>query len=107
MMPVSDSRNGGLSFPGASRGDGEIRFDTWERTVAFSQRFGGRFGVRKAPSRHGGLSFPGASWGGGGSRFDTWERTVAFSQRFGGRFGVRKAPGRPWRCLFEIPETGG
>ena len=37
--------------PGGPLGSGGIRFDTWERTVAFSQRFGRRFGVRKAPGR--------------------------------------------------------
>ena len=41
----------GFQNPGGVPGGGEIRFDTWERTVAFSQRFGGRFGVRKAPGR--------------------------------------------------------
>ena len=46
-----DPRNGKLSCPGASRGGGGTRFDTWERIVAFSQRFGRRFGVRKAPGR--------------------------------------------------------
>ena len=41
----------GVELPGGFPGGWGIRFDTWERTVAFSQRFGGRFGVRKAPGR--------------------------------------------------------
>ena len=56
--PPGGLENGGLGFPergfenpGGFSGRWEIRFDTWERTVAFSQRFGGRFGVRKAPGR--------------------------------------------------------
>ena len=56
--PLGGLENGVVGFPkrgfeihGGFPGRWEIRFDTWERTVAFSQRFGGPFGVRKAPGR--------------------------------------------------------
>ena len=41
----------GVELSGGFPGGVKIRFDTWERTVAFLQRFGGRFGGRKAPGR--------------------------------------------------------
>ena len=46
---LGSSRNQVLRFPGASRGGGRIRFDTWERNFAFSQRFGGLQGSEEPP----------------------------------------------------------
>ena len=84
-----------------------IRFETWERTVAFSQRFRKPLGGLENDSfdiPETGVEPPGGLPGSGGITFDTWERTVAFLQRFGGDLASGKPPGGLEN--FDIPETG-